>query len=110
MMQVEDRRSGRVFLMSVAVRDCENSFLFPASSGVVGYFSSFQDNQPAHPFSFFGRPAGKILWTNGNLRLTASAGVTRNSASREDSDHKGRVKEEAGRINYIALVFLQHTE
>ena len=49
---------------------------------------SIEDNQPAHPFSFFGRPAGKILWTNGNLRLTASAGVTRNSASREDSDHK----------------------
>ena len=48
-----------------------------------------RDYQHAHPFSFFGRPAGKIPWTSGNLRLTASAGVTRNSASRED--HKGRV-------------------
>ena len=32
LMQVEDRRSGCVFLMSVAVRDCENSFPFPVSS------------------------------------------------------------------------------
>ena len=76
--------------------------------GQIGEYV-YMDNQPAHPFSFFGRPAGKILWTNGNLRLTASTGVTRNSASREDSDHKGRVKEEAGRINYIALVFLSST-
>ena len=50
------------------------------------------DDQPAHPFSFFGRRVGKVLWTSGNLRLTVSSGVTRNSARREDSDHKGRVE------------------
>ena len=37
---------------------------------------SERDNQPAHPFSFFGRRVGKVLWTSGNLRLTVSAGVT----------------------------------
>ena len=44
MMQVEDRRSGRVFLMSVAVRDCENISLFSVSSvtvKVVRCFTSF---------------------------------------------------------------------
>ena len=48
----------------------------------------FGDNQPAHPFSFLGRRAGKVLWTSGKLRLTVSTGVTRNSTSRKDGDHK----------------------
>ena len=46
-------------------------------SSEKGGYHRTEDNQPAHPFSFFGRPAGKILWTSGNLRLTVSAGVTR---------------------------------
>ena len=32
MMQIEDQRSFRPFLMSEAVRDCENILLFPVSS------------------------------------------------------------------------------